>query len=224
MASQGKEGYGVSEQRIDCEFKVVLIGDFEIGKCETLVLFERKETEPGTFIVKYETQTLQIEKKSVKANISGIIPTKQNNIDSNADYADGVILVYDITNHTTFECMTPFLEELRRHAKKRERQDIILIGNKSESPSRSVTKEEAQELAEKNNLIFREMPALEGTNFDKALEDLLTQLVNNTGTNTASNTGTNTATITTTSTTTSNTTTNDNTNNWNLTVHVNIGK
>ena len=77
MASQGKEGYGVSEQRIDCEFKVVLIGDFEIGKCETLVPYERKETEPGTFIVKYETQTLHIEKKSVKANISGIIPTKQ---------------------------------------------------------------------------------------------------------------------------------------------------
>ena len=77
MASQGKEGYGVSEQRIDCEFKVVLIGDFEIGKCKTLATYERKETEPGTFIVKYETQTLHIEKKSVKAHISGIIPTKQ---------------------------------------------------------------------------------------------------------------------------------------------------
>ena len=73
MASQGKEGHGVSEQRIDCEFKVVLIGDFEIGKCKTLASYERKETEPGTFIVKYETQTLHIEKKSVKAHIWGII-------------------------------------------------------------------------------------------------------------------------------------------------------
>ncbi|XP_030963980.1 ras-related protein Rab11D-like [Quercus lobata] len=215
MASQGKEGYGVSEQWIDCEFKVVLIGDFEIGKCKTLASYERKETEPGTFIVKYETQTLHIEKKSVKAYISGIIPTKQNNIDSNADYADGVILVYDITNHTSFDGMTPFLEELRRHAKKR--QAIILIGNKSDSEKDpEVTIEEARVFAEKNNLIFREMLALEGTNFDDALKDLLTQLVNNTGTNTITTTAT--------STTTSNIATNDNTNNWNLTVHVNIGK
>ena len=80
MASQGKGGYGDSEQRIDCEFKVVLIGDFEIGKCQTLAHSERKEskTETGTVItVKYETQTLHIEKKSVKAHIWGIIPTKQ---------------------------------------------------------------------------------------------------------------------------------------------------
>ena len=139
----------------------------------------------------------------------------RNNIDSNADYADGVILVYDITNHTSFDGMTPFLEELRRHAKKR--QAIILIGNKSDSEKdHEVTIEEARVFAEKNNLIFQEMSALEGTNFDDALKDLLTQLVNNPGTNTITTTAT--------STTTSNIATNDNTNNWNLTVHVNIGK
>ena len=74
MASQGKEGYVVSEQRIDCEFKVVLIGDFEVGKCQILARCEREESKTGTAItVKYETQTLHIEKKSVKAYIRGII-------------------------------------------------------------------------------------------------------------------------------------------------------
>ena len=74
MGSQGKEGYEVSEQRIDCEFKVVLIGDFEVGKCQILARCERKESKTGTAVaVKYETQTLRIEKKSVKAHIWGII-------------------------------------------------------------------------------------------------------------------------------------------------------
>ena len=74
MARQGKVGYGVSEQRIDCEFKVVLIGDFEVGKCQILACCERKVSKTGTAVtVKYETQTLHIEKKSVKAHIWGII-------------------------------------------------------------------------------------------------------------------------------------------------------
>ena len=72
MASQGKEGYGLSEQRIDCEFKVVLIGDIEVGKCQILARCEQSKI--GTVVtVKYETQTLHIEKKSVKAHIWGII-------------------------------------------------------------------------------------------------------------------------------------------------------
>ncbi|KAK7829816.1 ras-related protein rab11a [Quercus suber] len=148
MASQGKEGYEVSEQRIDCEFKVVLIGDFEVGKCQILARCERKESKTGTVTVKYETQTLHIEKKNYKD-------------------ANGVILVYDITNRKSFDCMTLCLEELHRHAKKR--QAIILIGNKSDSENdREVLRKEARGFAEKNDLIFWEISALEGTNFEDA--------------------------------------------------------
>ncbi|KAK7829821.1 putative ras-related protein raba4e [Quercus suber] len=103
----------------------------------------------------------------------------RNNVYSNADYkdADGVILVYDITNRKSFDCMTLCLEELHRHAKKR--QAIILIGNKSDSENdREVLRKEARGFAEKNDLIFWEISALEGTNFDNALKDLLTNLTN----------------------------------------------
>ncbi|KAK7829487.1 ras-related protein rab11d [Quercus suber] len=165
MASQGKEGYGVSEQRIDCEFKVVLIGDFEVGKSQILARCEREESKTGTTV------------------------TVKNNVDSHADYkdADGVILVYDITNRKSFDCMTLCLEELHRHAKKR--QAIILIGNKSDSENdREVLRKEARGFAEKNSLIFWEISALEGTNFDNAIKDLLTKLVNIKNNNTPNNT------------------------------------
>ncbi|XP_050285766.1 ras-related protein RABA4b-like isoform X2 [Quercus robur] len=201
MASQGKEGYGVSEQMIDYEFKVVLIGDFEVGKCQILERCERKESKTDTAVtVKYETQTLHIEKKSVKAHIWGIIRQERNNVDSNADYKDanGVILVYDITNRKSFDCMTLCLEELHHHAKKR--QAIILIGNKSDSENdREVLRKEARGFAEKNDLIFREISALEGTNFDNALKDLLTKLVYSNCNNTTNNTSNNNNTTTTTS-------------------------
>ena len=128
----------------------------------------------------------------------------RNNVDSHADYkdADGVILVYDITNRKSFDCMTLCLEELHRHAKKR--QAIILIGNKSDSENdREVLRKEARGFAEKNGLIFREISALEGTNFDNALKDLLTNLVNINSNNTTINT-TNRNTTTTTTTTRNN--------------------
>ncbi|XP_030964962.1 ras-related protein Rab11D-like [Quercus lobata] len=212
MASQGKEGYGVLEQRIDCEFKVVLIGDFEVGKCQILARCERKESKTGIAVtVKYETQTLHIEKKSVKAHIWGIIRQERNNVDSNAAYkdADGVILVYDITNRKSFDCMTLCLEELHRHAKKR--QAIILIGNKSDSENdREVLRKEACGFAEKNGLIFWEIPALEGTDFDNALKDLLTNLVNLNSNNATINTTNTTNSNNTTTSTTTHTTTSDN--------------
>ncbi|KAM3692479.1 hypothetical protein ACJW31_08G091800 [Castanea mollissima] len=195
MASHGKEVYGVSEQRIDSEFKVVLIGDYEVGKCQILARCERKESKTGTAVtVKYETQTLHIEKKSVKAHICGIIGQEPNNVDSNADYkdADGVILVYDITNRKSFDCMTLCLEELHRHAKKR--QAIILIGNKSDSKNdREVLRKEACGFAEKNDLIFLEISALEGTDFDNALKALLTKLVNNNSNSTTNSNNTTTS-------------------------------
>ncbi|XP_075634325.1 ras-related protein Rab11D-like [Castanea sativa] len=217
MASHGKEGYGVSEQRIDCEFKVVLIGDFEVGKCQILARCERKESKTGTAVtVKYETQTLHIEKKSVKAHICGIIGQERNNVDSNADYkdADGVILVYDITNCKSFDCMTFCLEELHRHAKKR--QAIILIGNKSDYENdREVLRKEACGFAKKNGLIFLEISALEGTDFDNALKALLTKLVNinNNNTTNSNNTTTSTTTYTNTSNNVTNTTTSSHNNN-----------
>nr|XP_023897650.1 putative Ras-related protein RABA4e [Quercus suber] len=135
----------------------------------------------------------------------------RNNVYSNADYKDayGVILVYDITNRKSFDCMTLCLEELHRHAKKR--QAIILIGNKSDSENdREVLRKEARGFAEKNDLIFWEISALEGTNFDNALKDLLTNLVNINSNNTTINTTNTTNSNNTTTTTTTNTTTRNN--------------
>ena len=142
----------------------------------------------------------------------------RNNVDSHADYkdADGVILVYDITNRKSFDCMTLCLEELHRHAKKR--QAIILIGNKSDSENdREVLRKEARGFAEKNGLIFWEISALEGTNFDNAFKDLLTKLVNINSNSTTNNTtnSNNTTTSTTTYTTTCNNTTNTTTSSHN---------
>lgn len=70
MASGG--GYGDSNQKIDYVFKVVLIGDSAVGKSQILARFARNEfslDSKATIGVEFQTRTLIIEHKSVKAQI-----------------------------------------------------------------------------------------------------------------------------------------------------------
>lgn len=71
MASGGG-GYGDASQKIDYVFKVVLIGDSAVGKSQILARFARNEfslDSKATIGVEFQTRTLVIEHKSVKAQI-----------------------------------------------------------------------------------------------------------------------------------------------------------
>lgn len=70
MASGG--GYGDPNQKIDYVFKVVLIGDSAVGKSQILARFARNEfslDSKATIGVEFQTRTLVIQHKSVKAQI-----------------------------------------------------------------------------------------------------------------------------------------------------------
>ena len=64
--------HGELGQRIDYVFKVVLIGDSAVGKSQLLARFARNEfnlDSKATIGVEFQTRTLVIEHKSVKAQI-----------------------------------------------------------------------------------------------------------------------------------------------------------
>ena len=85
------------------------------------------------------------------------------------------MLVYDMTKRQSFDHMTRWLEELRRHADK----DIVimLIGNKCDLTSlRAVPVEDAQEFAERENLCFVETSALKATNVESAFLTAVTKI------------------------------------------------
>lgn len=70
MASAG--GYGDANQKVDYVFKVVLIGDSAVGKSQILARFARNEfslDSKATIGVEFQTRTLVIQHKSVKAQI-----------------------------------------------------------------------------------------------------------------------------------------------------------
>ncbi|KAF7129753.1 ras-related protein Rab11D [Rhododendron vialii] len=175
-------GYGDASQKIDYVFKVVLIGDSAVGKSQILARFARNEfslDSKATIGVEFQTRTLVIQHKSVKAQIWDTAGQERYRAVTSAYYrgAVGAMLVYDITKRQTFEHIPRWLEELRAHADKN--IVIILIGNKTDLENlRAVPTEDAKEFAEKEGLFFMETSALEATNVETAFVTVLTEIFN----------------------------------------------
>lgn len=89
--------------------------------------------------------------------------------------AVGALLVYDISNHKSFDNCERWLAELREHADPR--IVVMLVGNKSDLRHlRQVTKEEAMACAEKYDLAFIETSALDSTGVEIAFHRILAEI------------------------------------------------
>lgn len=165
------------DQEYDYLFKIVLIGDSGVGKSNILSRFTRNEfclESKSTIGVEFATRTLQVEGKTVKAQIWDTAGQERYRAITSAYYrgAVGALLVYDITKRQTFENVQRWLRELRDHADSN--IVIMLAGNKSDlSHLRSVNKDDAHHMAERENLSFLETSALEATNVENAFQTIL---------------------------------------------------
>ncbi|WMV52811.1 hypothetical protein MTR67_046196 [Solanum verrucosum] len=167
-------------QKIDYVFKIVLIGDSAVGKSQLLARFARNEfslDSKATIGVEFQTKTLLVDNKTVKAQIWDTAGQERYRAVTSAYYrgAVGAMLVYDLTKRQSFDHMARWLEELRGHADKN--IVIMLIANKCDLGSlRAVPVEDAQEFAERENLFFMETSALQSTNVEGAFMTVLTEI------------------------------------------------
>eukprot|EP00127_Corallochytrium_limacisporum_P005530 Clim_evm47s207 gene=Clim_evmTU47s207 len=168
------------DDEYDYLFKVVLIGDSGVGKSNLLSRFTRNEfnlESKSTIGVEFATRSIQIEGKTVKAQIWDTAGQERYRAITSAYYrgAVGALLVYDIAKHQTYENVERWLKELRDHAE--ESIVIMLVGNKSDLRHlRAVPTEEAKGFAEKQTLSFIETSALDATNVEEAFENILTEI------------------------------------------------
>ncbi|KAL6494470.1 Ras-related protein RABA2a [Orobanche gracilis] len=168
------------DDEYDYLFKIVLIGDSGVGKSNLLSRFTRNEfclESKSTIGVEFATRTLQVEGKTVKAQIWDTAGQERYRAITSAYYrgALGALLVYDVTKPTTYENMSRWLKELRDHADSN--IVIMLIGNKTDLKHlRAVATEDAQGFAEKEGLSFIETSALEATNVEKSFQTILSEI------------------------------------------------
>ncbi len=90
--------------------------------------------------------------------------------------AVGALVIYDITTRATFEGIIKWVKELKTHADPN--IVIMLVGNKldlaeANPKARQVTREEGENFAKSQHLLFEEVSGYNGTNVDSAFERLI---------------------------------------------------
>ncbi|RZC47236.1 hypothetical protein C5167_040198 [Papaver somniferum] len=170
----------------DCEgylFKVVIIGDSAVGKSNLLSRYSRNEFNihtKATIGVEFQTQSMEIDGKEVKAQIWDTAGQERFRAVTSAYYrgAVGALIVYDITRRTTFDSVGRWLDELNIHSDTTIAR--MLVGNKSDLENiRDVSVEEGKSLAEAEGLFFMETSALDSTNVRTAFEMVIKEIYNN---------------------------------------------
>ncbi|XP_062214019.1 ras-related protein RABA2a-like [Phragmites australis] len=180
MAGRRAAAWEQGGDEYDYLFKVVLIGDSGVGKSNLLSRFTRNTfslDSKSTIGVEFATRTIQVESKTIKAQIWDTAGQERYRAITSAYYrgAVGALLVYDVTKGATFENVKRWLKELRDHADAN--TVVMLIGNKTDlGHLRSVAQGDAAAFAEREGLSFVETSALDATNVDRAFQTLLTEI------------------------------------------------
>ncbi|KFM76416.1 Ras-related protein Rab-40C, partial [Stegodyphus mimosarum] len=159
----------------DYLLKFLLVGDSDVGKQEILSGLEDGSQESpfcGSSGVAYKTTTILLDGKRIKLQLwessgQGRFSTI---IRSYSRGAQGIILVYDITNKWSFDGIDRWLQEVEEHAPGIPK---ILIGNRLHLAfKRQVSEGTAESYARKHSMVFFEVSPLCNYNITESFVEL----------------------------------------------------
>jgi len=160
-----------SRHDYDYLFKLLLIGDSGVGKSCLLLRF-MDETYSDSYIstigVDFRIRSIEADGKHIKLQIWDTAGQERFRTITSSYYrgANGIIVVYDISDKESFENLKQWLQEIERYASNK--VTISLIGNKSDlKEQRQVSKSEAGEFAQYNDMDFLETSAKDNKNVGK---------------------------------------------------------
>ncbi|XP_023030359.2 ras-related protein Rab-37 isoform X1 [Leptinotarsa decemlineata] len=153
--------------------KTILLGDSGVGKTSLLVKFDTGKFQSGNFSatvgIGFTTKVVAVDNTKVKLQIWDTAGQERFRSVTHAYYRDAhaLLLLYDVTNKTSFDNIRAWLGEIREYA-----QDdvvIMLLGNKADcGHDRTVRREDGERLAREYNVAFMETSAKSGQNVDLA--------------------------------------------------------
>ena len=166
----------MTEENYDYIFKVLLLGNSDVGKSSLLLRFVDK-TWSDSFVptigVDFKVKTMNIGDKTVKMQIWDTAGQERfrNVVASYFRGSNGILLIYDVTNRDSFKNLDNWLEVIENNASDNVLK--ILIGNKVDLVDDiEIKKEEGQQFANRYNMQFIETSAKLDTNVSEAFETL----------------------------------------------------
>ncbi|KAI3378543.1 hypothetical protein SNEBB_003421 [Seison nebaliae] len=161
-------------QEYDYQFKLLLIGDSGVGKSCLLLRFcddVYTSSYISTIGVDFKIRTLNLDDKNAKLQIWDTAGQERFRTITSSYYrgAQGIIIVYDVTDMETFNNVRQWLTEIDRYAS--ENVLKLLVGNKSDLTDKKVVDyETASKYAEHLHIPFLETSAKDSTNVEQAFQ------------------------------------------------------
>ena len=169
-------------------FKVIIVGDPEVGKTSITLRFTNKaflRTYIPTLGVNITDKNIRVDHSKIKVIIWDIAGQSKFQTTRKNFYrgAEGIIMVFDLTKRKSFDNLSEWYKDVKKTLNFENDFVGFLLGNKKDLKNeRTVKMEEAELLANKLNLRYIETSALTGENvmfiFHKIGEILLSNLFN----------------------------------------------
>lgn len=162
-------------------FKLVLIGDTDVGKSSLLIRFADdafSESFISTIGVDFRFRTVRINKTAVKLQIWDTAGQERFRAITAAYYrgSNGIILVYDVANNDSFDNCQHWINELKKYAPD-ENIEILLVGNKCDRVDRTVPFSIASDYAKSLGIGYLETSAKTNLNIDAVFHQMTTSLL-----------------------------------------------
>jgi len=162
-------------------FKILILGDAGVGKSCLLLRYTDNTYKDGfisTIGVDFKLKQLELEGKQVRLKIWDTAGQERFRTITSSYYrgADGIILVYDVTDVNALEGVRQWLNEINRYAANE--ADRILVGNKIDNKAdKRIETVTAEEFAEGLGFTFFETSAKEGTGVNEMFQALTRKIM-----------------------------------------------
>ena len=166
-------------------FKILTIGESGVGKTCILRRFvENKflKNHLATIGIDFKTKNLIINNKEIKLKIWDTAGQERFRNITTQYYkgADGIVLVYDVTDDGSFEKIRDWMAQIQANAEKDD-LGLVLLGNKCDVEPRVVTEEQGNKMAEELHISYFETSALNGQGIKEAFEQLARDIMKKKG-------------------------------------------
>ncbi|KAJ7641485.1 ras-domain-containing protein [Roridomyces roridus] len=166
---------------INC--KLLLIGNSSVGKSSLLLRFSDEQWLPedessATIGVDFRVHKMEVKGKKVKLSIWDTAGQERFRTITSSYYrgAQGIILVYDVSNRESFDALPRWFSELETYVS--DKVVKILVGNKVDKEfSRQVPTAEAEAFAKRMNSLFVEASAKTAVGVKEAFTEVVERIM-----------------------------------------------
>jgi len=158
--------------------KLLTLGDSLVGKTSIVLRYSDDkfhQNKISTIGVDFKVKMITKGNEKIKISIYDTAGQERfrNIVKHYYKGANGILLIYDISNRNTFEKLQFWLDDLKENADI-DNLFIYLVGNKNDKKEeREVTFEEGNKFAKEKNLPFIEVSAKTGENINQLFDDMI---------------------------------------------------